>query len=116
MYNKPIYFIRKAIGEDVESIYVEEFGTILSRQEIFKILVIDPMEGAIEVDWRDFFPYLKWIPNKTFERRIQQMHFQRQAVMKALIQQQKKRISSGLVHSRFLKHLSNSFFLFTIPY
>ncbi|KAK6160771.1 hypothetical protein DH2020_004152 [Rehmannia glutinosa] len=70
---------------------VEELGTTLSRQEIFKILVIDPMEGAIEVDWRDFFPYLKWVPNKSFEKRIQQMYFRRQAVMKALIEQQKQR-------------------------
>lgn len=81
----------------MESVYVEELGTTLSRQEIFKILVVDPMEGAIEVDWRDFFPYLKWIPNKGFENRIQKMHYRRQAVMKALIENQKKRIASGEV-------------------
>lgn len=76
---------------------MEELGTTLSRQEMFKILVVDPMEGAIDVDWRDFFPYLKWIPNQHFENKIQQMHFRREAVMKALIQQQKKRIASGKV-------------------
>ncbi|KAL0325656.1 UNVERIFIED_CONTAM: Ent-kaurene oxidase, chloroplastic [Sesamum radiatum] len=88
---------KEAIGEDVKSIYVEELGTTLSRQEIFKILVIDPMEGAIDVDWRDFFPYLKWIPNKSFENKIRRMHFHRQAVMKALIEQQRKRIASGTI-------------------
>ncbi|KAL3617773.1 hypothetical protein CASFOL_038094 [Castilleja foliolosa] len=97
--------MKQAIGEDVESIYVEELGSVLSRHEIFKILVIDPMEGAIEVDWRDFFPYLKWVPNKSFETRIQKMHFQRQAVMKALIELQKKRIDSGLNVNCYLDHL-----------
>ncbi|KAL0360772.1 UNVERIFIED_CONTAM: Ent-kaurene oxidase, chloroplastic [Sesamum radiatum] len=97
--------LKQAIGEDVKSIYVEELGTTLSKQEIFKILVIDPMEGAIEVDWRDFFPYLKWIPNKSFENKIQQMHFHRQAVMKALIEQQTKRITSGKEINCYLDYL-----------
>lgn len=44
------------------------------------------MEGAIDVDWRDFFPYLKWVPNNSFESRIQQKHKRRLAVMNALIQ------------------------------
>lgn len=97
--------VKQAIGEDVESVYVEELGTTLSRPEIFKILVVDPMEGAIEVDWRDFFPYLKWIPNKGFENRIQKMHYRRQAVMKALIENQKKRIASGEAIKCYLDHL-----------
>lgn len=91
--------ITQAIGKDVESIYVEELGAVLSRKEIFEILVIDPMEGAIDVDWRDFFPYLKWIPNKGFEKRIQQMYSHREAVMKALIKEHMKRIASGEVLS-----------------
>ncbi|KAK4390614.1 Ent-kaurene oxidase, chloroplastic [Sesamum angolense] len=97
--------LKQAIGEDVKSIYVEEFGTTLSKQDIFKILVIDPMEGAIEVDWRDFFPYLKWIPNKSFENKIRQMHFHRQALMKALIEQQMKRITSGKEINCYLDYL-----------
>ncbi|EYU45074.1 hypothetical protein ABFS82_03G050900 [Erythranthe guttata] len=97
--------LKQAIGEDLGSVYVEEFGTTLSRQEIFKILVLDPMEGAIEVDWRDFFPYLKWIPNKTFEKRIEQMHFRRQAVMKAIIEQQKKRVASGVELNCYFDYL-----------
>ena len=82
----------------MQSIHVEELGTTLSRDEIFKILVLDPMEGAIDVDWRDFFPYMKWFPNKSFENKIEQMHIRRLAVMKALIKEQKKRIDSGEVH------------------
>ncbi|KAL1212689.1 Ent-kaurene oxidase [Cardamine amara subsp. amara] len=78
--------LKQAFGKDVESIYVKELGETLSRDEIFKVLVHDMMEGAIDVDWRDFFPYLKWIPNKSFESRIQQKHKRRLAVMNALIQ------------------------------
>ncbi|KAK2965035.1 hypothetical protein RJ639_029550, partial [Escallonia herrerae] len=87
--------LKQVLGKDVASIHVKELETTLSREEIFKVLVTGPMEGAIEVDWRDFFPYLKWIPNKSFERKIQQMCMQREALMKALIQEQKKRIDSG---------------------
>lgn len=75
---------------------MEELGK-LSRHEIFTVLVKDPMEGAIDVDWRDFFPYLKWIPNRTFEMKIEKMDFRRQAVMKALIMEQRKRVASGEV-------------------
>ncbi|KAL0323092.1 UNVERIFIED_CONTAM: Ent-kaurene oxidase, chloroplastic [Sesamum angustifolium] len=87
--------LKQVLGNDVQSAYVEELGTTLSKEEMFEILVIDPMKGAIDVDWRDFFPYLKWIPNKSFENNIQRMHFRRQAVMTALINEQKERISRG---------------------
>ncbi|KAL6212973.1 hypothetical protein ACLB2K_018188 [Fragaria x ananassa] len=88
--------VKQAFGKDIEKpIYVEEFGTTLSRDEIFKVLVLDIMEGAIEVDWRDFFPYLRWIPNKTMETKIQRLYSRRKAVMTALINEQKKRIASG---------------------
>ena len=59
--------------------------------------MIDPMEGAIEVDWRDFFPYLKWIPNKSVENKIRQMDFRRRVTMMSLIEEQKKRIAAGEV-------------------
>jgi len=57
------------------------------------------MEGAIEVDWRDFFPYLKWIPNRSMEMKIQNLHSRREAVMKALMIEQKKKMESGKVGS-----------------
>lgn len=92
----------QAIGKDIESIYVEELGGKLSSEEILKVLVTDIMEGAIEVDWRDFFPYLKWVPNNTIENKIRRMIFRKQAVMNAIIKEQKKRIASGEVLCRFL--------------
>ncbi|GLT57913.1 hypothetical protein SLA2020_308500 [Shorea laevis] len=87
--------LKQALGRDVESIYVEELGATLSRKDMHKILVVDMMEGAIDVDWRDFFPYLKWIPNKGFEMRLKQKHFRRMALMNALISGHQKQIESG---------------------
>jgi ent-kaurene oxidase len=97
--------LKQGIGKDVESIYVEELGITLSREQIFKVLVLDMMEGAIEVDWRDFFPYLKWIPNKRLEHRIHQLHFRRKAVMNALIKEQMERIASKEVMDCYLDFL-----------
>ncbi|OVA10524.1 Lipase [Macleaya cordata] len=98
--------LKQALGKDVESpIYVAELGTRLSRDEIFEVLVVDPMMGAIEVDWRDFFPYLRWVPNKSLEMKIKRMEMRRQAVMKALIEEQKKRISSGKELNSYLDFL-----------
>jgi ent-kaurene oxidase len=87
--------LKQALGKNIESIYVEELGSTLSREEIFKVLVLDLMKGAIEVDWRDFFPYLKWIPNKSMENKIQRIASRRNVVVNALIKEQKKRIASG---------------------
>ncbi|KAJ6685940.1 ENT-KAURENE OXIDASE CHLOROPLASTIC [Salix purpurea] len=87
--------MKEALGKDMESLHVDELQATLSREEVFNVLVLDPMDGAIDVDWRDFFPYLRWIPNKGLEMKIEQMHFRRQSVMNALIQEQKKRIASG---------------------
>lgn len=84
----------QALGRDVESIYVEELGATLSREELCQILVLDMMEGAIEVDWRDFFPYLRWVPNKSFDKRLERLCFRREVVMKAIVNEQKKRIAS----------------------
>lgn len=95
----------QALGYDVESIYVEEFDETFEREEMFKILVSDLMGGAIDVDWRDFFPYLKWIPNKNFEKRIERIYIRTIAVMRTLIQQQKKRFDSGEVMSYLILHV-----------
>ncbi|XP_047326876.1 ent-kaurene oxidase-like [Impatiens glandulifera] len=82
--------MKEALGNDYESIYVEELGTTLWRKDIFNVLVNNPMAGAIEVDWREFFPYLKWIPNKDFEKKIGQINFERNVVTNALIREQSK--------------------------
>ena len=99
----------QVLGEDVESIYVEEFGTTFSKEELLKVLVHDLMVGAIEVDWRDFFPFLSWIPNKSFEDKIHQMDLRRGAATKALIKQQRKHFKPGQVILLFLAQLDFGF-------
>ena len=94
---KAIEQILQAVGEDVESVYSDELGISLSREELFTILVLDPLEGSIEVDWREFFPYLRWIPNQSFDGKLGRIHFRKHAVMTALIEEKKKRIASGQV-------------------
>nr|AAY42951.1 kaurene oxidase [Stevia rebaudiana] len=97
--------MRQALGKDVESLYVEDLKITMNRDEIFQVLVVDPMMGAIDVDWRDFFPYLKWVPNKKFENTIQQMYIRREAVMKSLIKENKKRIASGEKLNSYIDYL-----------
>jgi ent-kaurene oxidase len=79
---------------------VEEFGKVISTEEIYQATVVDIMMCAIEVDWRDFFPYLRWIPNRSFETRVLTTEGRRTAVMRALINEQKKRIARGEVRQR----------------
>lgn len=97
--------LKQALGSDVESIYVEELASTLSREDLYNILVVEFMEGAIEVDWRDFFPYLKWIPNKSLEMKIQKVDLGRKYIMKALINEQKKRLASGKEVNCFYDYL-----------
>ncbi|KAI3686729.1 hypothetical protein L1987_80413 [Smallanthus sonchifolius] len=97
--------MKQTMGKDVESLYVEDLKITMNRDEIFQVLVVDPMMGAIDVDWRDFFPYLKWVPNKKFENTIQSMYFRREAVMKALIKVHKKRIASGEKLNSYIDYL-----------
>ncbi|PWA59978.1 ent-kaurene oxidase CYP701A5 [Artemisia annua] len=105
--------MKQAVGKDVESLNVEDLGVTMKRDEIFQVLVVDPMMGAIEVDWRDFFPYLKWVPNKKFENTIQQMYIRRKAVMKALIKEHKKRIASGENLNSYIDYLLSEAQTFT---
>nr|XP_017251171.1 PREDICTED: ent-kaurene oxidase, chloroplastic-like [Daucus carota subsp. sativus] len=99
--------LKQTLGEDVESIYVDELGTTMSRHEMLKCLVHDPMVGGIDVDWRDFFPYLKWIPNRGFENRIRQMDIRRMAVMKSLVQRARKQIASREGVQCYLNYLDS---------
>ncbi|XP_026445293.1 ent-kaurene oxidase, chloroplastic-like [Papaver somniferum] len=99
--------LKQALGVDSvgSSKYVEGLGETLSRNEIFKALVLDPLSGGAEVDWRDFFPYLRWVPNKSFEMHIGRMETRRIEVMKTLIEEQQKRISSGKEINCYLDRL-----------
>ena len=42
------FSLKAVIGRDIESIYVEEIGSNLSKWEIYEILVADPMEDVID--------------------------------------------------------------------
>ncbi|GAB2219050.1 hypothetical protein Drorol1_Dr00006677 [Drosera rotundifolia] len=80
---------------DLDSIYVKELGVTLTKKEMVQVLVLDMMEGAIEVDWRDFFPYLRWVPNEV-ESNIKKLDYRREVVMKALIKEHKKQIDDKI--------------------
>lgn len=58
-----------------------------------------------EVDWRDFFPYLSWVPNKNFEEKVTTIESRRTAVMRSLIKQRKKRIEGGEARASYLDFL-----------
>lgn len=83
----------------------------MSKQEIFEVLVVDPMMGAIVVDWRDFFPYMRWVPNKSLENKVDRVAMRKSAVTKALIMEQKKRIARGEVAFSVLKSFRSTFSL-----
>uniref|UniRef100_A0ACD5V2Y8 Uncharacterized protein n=1 Tax=Avena sativa TaxID=4498 RepID=A0ACD5V2Y8_AVESA len=95
----------QCFGEDVSSVYVEEFGREISKEEICQIIVVDMMKCVTEVDWRDFFPYLSWIPNKSFDTRVITTESRRTAVMQAIITQQKERIERGEARVSYLDFL-----------
>ncbi|KAL0917838.1 hypothetical protein M5K25_012935 [Dendrobium thyrsiflorum] len=97
--------LKQSLGNDVDSIYVEELGQTILKKEMIKILVLDPLIAVIEVDWRDFFPYLRWIPNKSMEMKIQRTAIRKTAVTKALINQQRERIGRGEKISCYLDYL-----------
>ncbi|XP_052883447.1 ent-kaurene oxidase, chloroplastic-like [Gossypium arboreum] len=90
--------MKQALGEDVQSIYVEELGTTLSRKEMYKILVIDMMAAiassfaGIEISAR-------------IEMSIQQKLFKMMTVMNALIKEQIKRIDSVEEVNCYLSYL-----------
>ncbi|KAI0508024.1 hypothetical protein KFK09_014158 [Dendrobium nobile] len=97
--------LKQSLGNAVDSIYVEELGQTILKKEMLEILVLDPLIGVIEVDWRDFFPYLRWIPNKSMEMKIQRTAKRKTAVTKALINLQKERIGRGEEISCYLDYL-----------
>ncbi|KAG8094562.1 hypothetical protein GUJ93_ZPchr0012g19348 [Zizania palustris] len=95
----------ESLGEDVSSVFVDEFGRDISKEEIYNLIVEDMMKCAIEVDWRDFFPYLGWVPNKSFEERVHSTVGRRNAVMQAIFNKQKERIARGETRMSYLDFL-----------
>ncbi|KAK1653818.1 hypothetical protein QYE76_071623 [Lolium multiflorum] len=95
----------QGFGEEVSSVYVEEFGREISGEEICQIIVVDMLRCVTEVDWRDFFPYLSWVPNENFEKKVTTIESRRTAVMRSLIKQRKKRIEGGEARASYLDFL-----------
>ncbi|KAK6934197.1 Cytochrome P450 [Dillenia turbinata] len=97
--------MKQAVGRDPEKLDVPELGGMVTKEELLEILVLAPMTGLIEVDWRDFFPYLRWIPNQKFEEKIKRMTFRRAAVMKALINEHTNHMKLEEEEECFLDYL-----------
>uniref|UniRef100_J3MF60 Ent-kaurene oxidase n=1 Tax=Oryza brachyantha TaxID=4533 RepID=J3MF60_ORYBR len=97
--------LTQTLGEDVSSVYVEEFGREISKDEIFHVLVHDILMCAVMADWREYFPYLRWIPNKSFETTLFTAEARRNAVMRALIKKQKERIERGEARTCYMDFL-----------
>ncbi|KAI5070436.1 hypothetical protein GOP47_0014779 [Adiantum capillus-veneris] len=88
------FALHQVLGRDPDFVFVEEWGRNVSRWEIFQSLVMDPLEAVIEVDWRDFFPALKWVPNKV-EEKIWAVNSKRKAIVSALVSEQRKLLANG---------------------
>lgn len=65
---------------------------VVTKEDIFDATVSNPMKAFIEIDWRDFFPAFKWVPNKTLENKIKVVERKRTLIMKGLVKEQRKRI------------------------
>eukprot|EP01018_Ginkgo_biloba_P029664 Gb_20775 [translate_table: standard] len=89
------FAMKEIFNQDVESIYVEGMGRKLSKWEVYDIFMFDFLKWGIEVDWQDFFPYLKWVPFKRFEESLSRVDRRRDAAVKALVQEQKQLLASG---------------------
>ncbi len=76
-----------------EEVDCPELG-VVTEWEIFQALIIAPAKVATEVDWRDFFPTYKWVPNKSVEDKIKAVERRRTLIMKGLIKEQRRRLKN----------------------
>jgi ent-kaurene oxidase len=53
----------------------------------------------MSVDWRDFFPLFKWLPNQSVEGYVRDVDFKRNAIINALLREQRKRLANLEVSS-----------------
>jgi ent-kaurene oxidase len=74
-----------------EKVDCPELG-VVTKQDIFDACISNPMKAFVEIDWRDFFPAFKWVPNKTLENKIKAIERRRTLIMKGLVQEQRKSI------------------------
>ncbi|KAL2634374.1 hypothetical protein R1flu_005853 [Riccia fluitans] len=83
------FSMRQVFGYVPDKLIVEGLGE-LGKWDIFQILVLDPLKHVIEVDWRNYFPALSWVPNTQLEKRVNDTHERKLTVMGALIEEQRK--------------------------
>ncbi|CAM6028613.1 unnamed protein product [Sphagnum balticum] len=76
-----------------EKVDCPEIG-VVTKEEIFDACISNPMKAFVNIDWRDFFPAFKWVPNKTLENKIRAIERQRTLIMKGLVKQQRKSIET----------------------
>ncbi|EFJ16968.1 ent-kaurene oxidase [Selaginella moellendorffii] len=81
---------RQVFGRDIERVSVLKLGMEVTRWEIYRTLVQNLMKASVQIDWRNFFPSLKWIPNRKFEDGIYRVERKRSAVTKALMEQHRE--------------------------
>ncbi len=76
-----------------EKVDYPELG-VVTKWEMFEALVMAPAKAATDVDWRDFFPTFKWVPNKSVEDKIKAVERRRTLIMKGLIKEQRRRLKN----------------------
>ncbi|KAH9300019.1 hypothetical protein KI387_011602 [Taxus chinensis] len=91
------FALNQVIGRTVEPLFVEELGSeIVSVQRMYDLIVGDHATAALEINWRDFVPFInRWIPNKKLREMLNTVTKRRAAVVRALIRQQMELLSSG---------------------
>lgn len=89
----------QVFGYIPDQVEVPELGTCVSTWDMFDALVVAPLSAVINVDWRDFFPALRWIPNRSVEDLVRTVDFKRNSIMKALIRAQRMRLANLKVTS-----------------
>lgn len=67
---------------------------ILTKWEMFDALVNVVFKIIIELNWRDFFPTFKWVPNKSLEDKIKDIEKRQTLIIKSFIKEQHKRLQN----------------------
>jgi ent-kaurene oxidase len=76
-----------------EEVDCPELG-VVTKWEIFEGLVVSPLKTVSQVDWRDFFPSSKWVPNKSVDDNIKAVERRRTLIIKGLIKEQRRRLKN----------------------
>jgi ent-kaurene oxidase len=90
-----LFTMKQVFGHAPEGVHVPELGgRYVEKWEIFDALIIDPLQSVMYVDWRNFFPFLSFIPNKSVENAISEVDAKRNYIVDALIAEQRKLIAN----------------------